>query len=121
MAGNDILYENTFLWSYYYSNNSKKDAHGDDYQEYYNQSKEYKDYPLYAAAEPYLIGFPGKRYYEFDMSGEFIARNTATSPNSAPYQLSKQTLTFVSKDTQTIGISDLDYTNVRTVGDYTYL
>ena len=120
VAGNDILYENTFMWSYYYSNNSKKDAHGDDYQEYYNQSKEYKDYPFYAAAEPYLIGFPGKRYYEFDMSGEFIARNTATSPNSAPYQLSKQTLTFVSKDTQTIGISDLDYTNVRTVGDYTY-
>jgi len=118
---NDITYENTFLWSYYYSNNSKKDAHNDDYQEYYKNSVEYKDYPFYSAAEPYLIGFPSKRYYEFDMSGEFVAQNTATSPNSAPYKLNKQTITFVSKGEQTINVSDQDYNNsIKNTGNYVY-
>ena len=97
---------NTFLWTYYYSKNSQKDARGDTYQTYYNESREYNDYPLYSAGVPYLIGFPGDTYYEFDLSGLFVAKNTASS---TPVQLDAQVLTFVSGDATVIGITDQEY------------
>jgi hypothetical protein len=58
---------------------------------------------LLATAEPYIIGFPGKRYNEFDLSGEWTAQHTY-SP--APVKLDKQTISFVSNPGITIGISD---------------
>ena len=99
----------SFLWDYYYNNNSRKDKNADDYQQYYqsgNQSRIYSDYPLLTAATPYLIGFPGKTYYEFDLSGEFLPSNTATSPSSAPGDLDQQVITFVSVPNYTIGVTD---------------
>lgn len=36
-------------------------------------------YQLLSTATPYMIGFPGKTFYEFDLSGEFVAKNTATT------------------------------------------
>ena len=97
---------NTFLWDYYYNKNNKKDARGDTYQTYYNEARIYDDYPLYAAGVPYLIGFPGETYYEFDLSGRFIADHTATP---IPAGLEPQVITFVSGDATVIDVTDLEY------------
>jgi hypothetical protein len=103
---------NTFLWDYYYSKNQQKDAHediyqvdvyDDTYQAYYKETRELEQYPLLAAAEPYIIGFPSKIYNEFDLSGDWTAKNTATP---APTKLDKQTISFVSDAGITIGVSD---------------
>ena len=119
-----VKYNNSFLWDYYYSKNSSQDKNTDsytDYKAYYHYDlndddtwTSYANYPLATKAHPYLIGFPSDRYYEFDMSGEFVAMNTA-SP--APEQLGKQTVTFVSdKDHDVlIGASDDDYENMIAV------
>ena len=109
----------TFLWDYYYNKNGRLDKNGDTYQQYYNSAKTYNNYPYAAAAQPYLIGFPGARYYEFDMSGQFVAQNTATT---APAQLDRQTITFVSAAGQTIGVSDTDYETAVSVqgGNYAF-
>ncbi|MBR2230411.1 MAG: hypothetical protein IJ886_09120 [Prevotella sp.] len=106
----DKDYTNTFLWDYYYSHNNYDDQNGDDYQEddanrdYYKYAHTYYDYPRMAAAMPYIIGLPGERFYEFDLSGNFEA---ATAMNVHPKQLEAQTLTFASKPGETtIGVSD---------------
>ena len=95
--------KNTFLWDYYYSKNAQKDANTDTYQTYYKKSRELLQYPLLATAKPYIIGFPSRTYYEFDLSGEWTAKNTA---ETAPAQLAKQAISFVSDAGITIGVSD---------------
>lgn len=102
-AGANKLYTNTFLWEYYYSKNSYDDKNGEDYKTYYNTDHTYTTYPLQQPGKAYLIGFPGVSYYEFDLSGQWTAQNTA-SP--APAKLDKQTITFASAIGVTIGISD---------------
>ena len=94
---------NTFLWDYYYSVNGQQDANADTYQTYYEEPRELPDYPLLATAQPYIVGFPGKTYYEFDLSGQWTPKNTAPT---APAQLAKQTISFVSDTGITIGVSD---------------
>ena len=94
---------NTFLWDYYYSKNTQMDANADTYQTYYEEARNLPEYPLLATAKPYIIGFPGKTYYEFDLSGEFVARNTAAT---APARLDKQAVSFVSEPGITIAVSD---------------
>ena len=124
-SGADKTVGNTFLWDYYYSWNwdqiaeQKKagpDKNSDIYQTYYNSGRNYEQYPLLTAAKPYIIGFPGKTYYEFDLSGEWIAKNTA---ETAPAQLKKQTISFVSVPGITIGISD-DELSAVTADDYSF-
>jgi hypothetical protein len=98
-------YTNTFLWDYYYKNtelHDQKDRNSDIYQTYYNSSHNYSGYPLLAAATPYIIGFPGQTYYEFDLSGNFKADNTSVS---IP-ELGKQLVTFASNTGITIEVSD---------------
>jgi len=98
--------ENTFLWDYYYKGVSHKqhDLNSDDYQTYYSDAREYKLYPMVTKGTPYVIGFPGSTYYEFDLSGNFEAKTTA---ESNPVLLTKQVITFASADTGiTIGVSD---------------
>lgn len=104
---------NTFLWDYYYNKNEQKDAHADTYQTYYETSRDLEHYPLLAASEPYIIGFPGTRYNEFDLSGEWTAKNTATS---APAKLDKQAISFVSEPGITIRVSDDELTAVTKDG-----
>ena len=65
---------------------------------------------------PYIIGFPGKTYYEFDLSGDWTAKNTA---NPAPVRLEKQMITFASKPGITIGVSDDEVIGVTKNG-YTF-
>ncbi len=79
------------------------DANDDTYQTRYQTGRTLTEYPLVATAKPYIVGFPGKTYYEFDLSGEFMARNTATP---APDKLDKQNISFVSVPNITIAVSD---------------
>ena len=115
-------FANTFLWDYYYQYNEFRDQKGDLYQEddanryYYKKGHIYDNYPRLAADKPYIIGFPGKRYYEFDLSGQFWA---ATAANKQPYQLDAQTITFASKPGATIRVTD-DYDDGITVDGYTF-
>ena len=90
---------NTFLWDYYYSqepgvaNTPGNDKNADDYQTYYNEARTYNGYQLLSAGVPYIIAFPGKSYYEFDMSGQFTPKNTATHTWTT---LGAQTITYLS-------------------------
>ena len=104
--------DNTFLWDYYYKgNHAHLDNNGDTYQDadklqkYYSVSRSYKGYPLLTNGVPYLIGFPGKTYFEFDLSGEWTAESTG---NTAPVKLAKQTITFASATGAEIGVSTLE-------------
>ena len=111
-AGDAKSVGSTFLWDYYYSKNGESlnagpDKNADTYQTYYSEARNMPQYPLLATAEPYIIGFPGKTYYEFDLSGKWTAKNTATT---APAKLDKQAISFVSKADITIGVSDDELT-----------
>ncbi len=139
--GTDLTYSNSFLWDHYYSKNSQldKNGNGDKYHAYYNygsgrEPDVYKSYPFAAAAQPYLIGFPSDRYYEFDLSGQFEALTTVADANPVvnpdylrPGHIGIQTITFVSDEYYhsdrdvTIGVSDLDYDTEVTVEDGNYL
>jgi len=119
---------NTFLWDHYYYDNRdnvdaakrQKDKNNDTYQTYYNSFRTYSDYPMLTAGKPYLIGFPGVTYYEFDLSGNFSAINTATAPSD----IGRQIITFVSVDGYAIGVTDDEYTRSKTNGhsaQYTFV
>ena len=106
---------NQYLWDKYYSQSDRKDHNEDLYKhyegtddatkDYYHADREYSDYPLFTAGKPYLIGFPGKTYYEFDLSGEFEPKNTYASIS----RIAKQTITFVSVKEAPIAVSDTEY------------
>ena len=104
-AGAAKSVSNTFLWDYYYNANGQLDANGDKYQTYYNEKpRTYAEYPLLTGAKPYIIGFPGTTYYEFDLSGTFIPKNTAAE---TPVKLDPQTISFVSDTGISISADDL--------------
>ena len=114
--------KNTFLWDYYYSKNGESpnagpDKNTDTYQTYYNSERKYDAYPLLATAKPYIVGFPGATYYEFDLSGEWTAKNTAAT---APAKLEKQTISFVSDPGISIVVSD-DELTATAINDYTFM
>jgi len=130
---------NKFLWDYYYSKNDRKDKNEDLYKhyngtddaskDYYHSSREYANYPLFTAGTPYLIGFPGETYYEFDLSGKFQPKNIyAGTGAEAIGKLNKQTISFVSVNGAVIGVSDTEYSanngtagsGGSTAGDYTF-
>ena len=111
-AGDGKTVENSFLWDYYYENESvheQQDANSDiylQYRHYYETPRSYANYPLLKAATPYILGLPGETYYEFDLSGKFRAENTKVS---IP-QLGKQIITFASVKGAAIGVSDDEMT-----------
>ena len=100
---------NTFLWDFFYKGlHNQQDDNSDEYQEYYNYQKDerkYSKYPRMKAGTPYLIGFPGETYYEFDLSGNFKALNTSSGKPDT-ITVSRQTLTFVSNEKVTVAVSD---------------
>ena len=110
-------YTNTFLWDYYYQYANRKDKNSDDYQNYYSDSHSYVGYPYTNAGTPYIVGFPGDYYYEFDLSGSFVPEYTAGWPGDRV--LDRQTITFASAYGAAIGISDDELKGVK-VGDYTF-
>jgi len=100
---------NTFLWDYYYQDKTIKadrnDANSDKYKQFYSTARAYTHYPNVQKATPYLVGFPGTTYYEFDLSGNFMAQNTA-SPT--PDRLDRQVITFASRTGETVAVSDTE-------------
>lgn len=117
-AGDAKNVGNKFLWDYYYSKNTQLDKNADTYQTYYSEARNMPQYPLLATAEPYIIGFPGRTYYEFDLSGEFVAKNTAPT---TPAQLSKQAISFVSNPAITIAVSDDELKVVTAETNYSFM
>ena len=96
-------FENTFLWDYYYSFDEYLDKNTDEYQKtYYRDEHTYGGYPYSGAGTPYIVGFPGNRYYEFDLSGTFVPKYT----HSGIDQLKPQVISFASDKGITIGVSD---------------
>ena len=116
-ASEDKQVNNTFLWDYYYSKNAQQDAHADTYQTRYQNGRKMTGYPLLTTATPYMIGFPGKTFYEFDLSGEWKVKNTA---ETAPTQLGKQTISFVSKPGISIAVSD-DEISATAIDGYKFM
>jgi len=117
ISGNSKTRTNTFLWDYYYSANTQKDARDDTYQTYYKDSRTLNGYPLLAADKPYIVGFPGTTYREFDLSGRFIPQHTAAT---TPAQLEAQTITFASDATKTTTISVSDNVTGVSKGGYVF-
>ena len=104
-AGTDTkYYTNTFLWDYYYSYDSYLDKNTDQYQKtYYQDEHVYSSYAYSAPGVPYIAGFPGSRYYEFDLSGQFVPKYTHLNDFKA---LNAQPIIFASATGTTIEVSD---------------
>ena len=124
-ANNEKDYTNTFLWDYYYSKDDYRDWNDDRYQQQY-YSSDYlstlypvSNYPYALAATPYIVGFPGSRYYEFDLSGTWtpehrVGNETIASPG-------KQTVTFASEKGFTINASYDDLKEGDTHNGYSFM
>ena len=116
----DHTVTNKFLWDYYYSEESQKDENKDTYQTYYNDSRTYTGYRYLTAGTPYIVAFPGSRYYEFDMSGTFLPQNTDTHTWAT---LPAQTVTYASATEDEIPKTDdmtLTTTKKKSGKDYTF-
>ena len=113
----DKEYNNQFLWDYYYNKNNNNDVgagddrNGEDYKVYYKDPRTYKNYPLQKPGTPYLIGFPGVSYFEFDLSGEW---STITTASPVPDKLDQQIITFASKPNWQIKVSDTEIATGKT-------
>lgn len=106
-AANTKEYTNTYLWDYYYSQDSFKDLNEDTYREqYYREAHTFTDYPYLSAATPYILGLPGATYYEFDLSGTWTPANRYQNTTIA--NPGKQVVTFASPKNTSIGVSDTE-------------
>lgn len=129
--------ENSFLYSYYYQYNDVNDdsntnsslqdntVAGDNYGgiqtgnhgNYYNSKRTYTDYLYLTGGVPYIIGFPGEDFYEFDMSGKFQPDYSSASIPA----LDAQTVTYISLLNEEIPVSDEQTASKKTaVGGYAY-
>jgi len=125
-GNNTKEYGNTFLWDYYYSQDAYQDQNTDEYQKQY-YSADYldnlypvTDYPYADKGTPYLVGFPGSTYYEFDLSGTWTPKNTLHAPNTIASP-GKQTITFASAKQVTIGVSDSEKSGVDAGSKYAFM
>lgn len=78
----DYTFNNNFFVTTYGEHFYNKDANP-----YYSTQQEYKNYQLLTKGIPYLVRFPGYRYYEFDLSSKFYNNILNTNESS-------QTVTF---------------------------
>lgn len=109
---------NTAKWNYQFSNsffgNTYKDwAYRWDADSYYAKDHEYQDYIPLTAGVPYIIRFPGERYYEFDLSSKFY--NSILNKKEDP-----QTITFhayANKEPQNRAIVIPITADMKTVSD----
>ena len=104
-GGADKKYTNTFLWDYYYkySADARQDQNTDTYQQqYYATTQTHAGYPYSAKAKPYIIGFPGSTYYEFDLSGTFQPLHTLQPVD----RLQPQVVTFASRPAVAVAPSE---------------
>ena len=89
--------DNAESWDYSFKNDFFVKTYGTkDYNyganHYYNNEEPhiYKDYLGLTANIPYVVRFPGERYYEFDLSSKFYNRYTSNLGSDNP----AQTITF---------------------------
>lgn len=89
--------DNAESWDYSFKNDFFVKTYGTkDYNyganPYYNNEEPhiYKDYLGLTANIPYVVRFPGERYYEFDLSSKFYNRYTSNLGSDNP----AQTITF---------------------------
>lgn len=75
----DIHYSNLYFSTLYGDDYNFSATHDKQAAAYTAEGVDYDDYPYITATYPYIISFPGKRYYEFDCSGEFYAERFNTS------------------------------------------
>ena len=116
---NEKVDGNTFLWDYYYTANDYYDANSEDYQQnYYKVERTYSDYPYYTKAKPYILGLPGLRYFEFDLSGRFEPQHLGAGLTID--KLDPQVITLASYEGATIYVSDDELAGVKK-GDYTFM
>lgn len=109
---------NAAKWNYQFSNsffgNTYKDwAYRWDADSYYAKGHEYQDYIPLTAGVPYIIRFPGERYYEFDLSSKFY--NSILNKKEDP-----QTITFhayANKEPQNRAIVIPITADMKTVSD----
>ena len=112
-----LAVDNTFLYDYYYEHSDgKHDANDDLYQNYYKNERVYYDYPYIEAHTPYIVAFPGERYYEFDMSGNFQPKYTGNPIEKLPAQV----VTMVSVKNDVIRVTD-EALKAVTKGVYNYI
>ncbi|MDO5447055.1 MAG: hypothetical protein Q4F34_04660 [Prevotellaceae bacterium] len=113
-------YTNTFLYDYYYSKDAFQDKNLDKYQEqYYKTSQTYNGYPFGQAGAPYIAGFPGNTYYEFDLSGNWTPQHRIGDVTIA--SKGAQTITFASAKGAEIAFSDGEITGKSVEADgYTF-
>lgn len=125
-AGSDSkTVTNTFLWDYYYNpdgtdaNSDRYNAQVEDARSYYSKSRSFNDYKQNEAGKPYVIGLPGKRYYEFDLSGQFVPQNSGTT---TPAKLDAQDIIFASATGAEIAVSDDEiYSTTVTSNGYSFV
>jgi hypothetical protein len=114
----DKTVTNTFLWDHYYSNAHQLDINKDTYQTFYKADRQYNDYAMLTNDQAYIVGFPGKTFYEFDLSGEWTATYTDLPE---PDPVSQQTITFASMPGTTILVSDTEIAKTTAKGRYTFV
>lgn len=73
--------ENAASWAYKFKNDFFVKTYGNKdynygYNSYYNEPHPYNDYLALTANIPYVVRFPGYRYYEFDLSSKFYNEYT---------------------------------------------
>ena len=93
------------------------DANSDTYQTYYKPNDSgvvntFDDYTLLTKGVPYIIGFPGNKFYEFDLSGGNDGFEATTTADDNPEKLAEQMITFVSRDGYSVGVSDDELANM---------
>ena len=82
-------------WDYSFKNDFFVKTYGNKdynygYNSYYNEAHTYNDYLALTANIPYVVRFPGYRYYEFDLSSKFYNEYTQGLGIETP----AQTVTF---------------------------
>ena len=101
-TGSDLFTEGTSL-SYVFENTFFVDTYGDyeynsSVNSYYTQPHTFSDYRPLTAEIPYIVRFPGERYYEFDLSSAFY--NNRLNKSEQP-----QTVTFNAYGTRNMDVN----------------
>lgn len=111
---------NAAKWNYQFSNsffgNTYKDwAYRWDADSYYANNHEYQDYIPLTAGVPYIVRFPGERYYEFDLSSKFY--NSILNKKEDPQTITFHAYGSASEELQKKAIVIPITTDMKTVSD----
>lgn len=111
---------NAAKWNYQFSNsffgNTYKDwAYRWEADSYYANKHEYQDYIPLTVGVPYIVRFPGERYYEFDLSSKFY--NSILNKKEDPQTITFHAYGSASEELQKKAIVIPITTDMKTVSD----